>query len=83
MIFPGTLFIAAPMFQVFSFQLIAIAVEFGTSGLPQDVSTDGSRLVLALYLVPGLSTQRLQYPLVTEYTLNLRRVPHYNLRYVP
>lgn len=47
-----TFFLAAAVcFSVFSFQLIAIAVEFGTSGLPQDVSTDGSRLVLALYLV--------------------------------
>lgn len=47
-----TFFLAAAVcFTVFAFELIAIVVEFGTQGLPQEVSTDGSKLVLALYLV--------------------------------
>ena len=31
----------------------------------------------------GLGTQRLQYPLIREYTLNHIRDPYYNLRYIP
>ena len=53
------LIIKASALQVFAFELIAIVVEFGTQGLPQEVSTDGSKLVLALYLVPGPNAHRL------------------------